>query len=358
MFSGINLAEMFSSHKKIAFEETAQTASFDSSFVNLTMRENIIAAEKIMLVLYDEKNAPQVELTFNGTGSYTSWFSKETILRSSLWDLSRLKENGKFNFQPKSDNFFFMIVDKESSVSSVQNGQARFFKTLCKPNQKSANEINQKRCGLVYSPNAYPVYMDGSRDASYLQIYTQSKVWVTVFMVQALADVDIYDFYKDGSVTANSDSVYKDAEIESKIQNANQIKFLVFDQNRVNVVSEIVFRGTDDFETWFSLENVLHSSPWNFPDMKQSTSTNGIYFALKPFWTLERYFYISLTKNMCQTGQVYLVVLGYSTIDCNWDLGGADNSWKPPYFLYSAKAEPQRFGDMDIAGKIEIQVLV
>ena len=62
-------------------------------FRSATFAEDIIGAEKVMLVVYDIQGNVAEALTFKGTTNENSWFSKENLISTNKWNL-----NGGFNF--------------------------------------------------------------------------------------------------------------------------------------------------------------------------------------------------------------------------------------------------------------------
>ena len=61
------------------------------------------------------------------------------------------------------------------------------------------------------------------------------------------------------------DSVFRDAEIQSKIEAARLIKFDVYNLEETEIVSQLIFRGSGHFESWFDHENLVYSSFYEFP---------------------------------------------------------------------------------------------
>ena len=75
-FSGISLAAMFSNLTIAPLEELLYPSNSDGCYVNQRMRVNIIMADEVMFVIYDEELNPTVELVFGGDGSYTyQWYT-------------------------------------------------------------------------------------------------------------------------------------------------------------------------------------------------------------------------------------------------------------------------------------------
>ena len=58
-----------------------------------TFAEDIIGAERVMLVVYDIRDKIAEALTFRGTTNENSWFSKENLISTNMWNLQ-----GDFNY--------------------------------------------------------------------------------------------------------------------------------------------------------------------------------------------------------------------------------------------------------------------
>ena len=62
-------------------------------FREATFAEDIIGAERVMLVVYDIRDKIAEALTFRGTTNENSWFSKENLISTNMWNL-----DGNFNY--------------------------------------------------------------------------------------------------------------------------------------------------------------------------------------------------------------------------------------------------------------------
>ena len=89
-------------------------------------------------------------------------------------------------------------------------------------------------------------------------------------MMESFAGVHVYNFLVSG-VRENPDEhgefypekVYRHFNFVEKIQTARLIKLQVFGWDKTSVVSELIFSGTGDLESWFAMENVVGSSLWD-----------------------------------------------------------------------------------------------
>ena len=156
-------------------------------------------------------------------------------------------------------------------------------------------------CGFLFSGKATSVDYKDAQWASEIRILSKREsslgndVWQKVFMMESFAGVDAYNYFISGKLE-NPDAkgvlypekVYRHFDFDGKIGSAQFIKFQVFEWDKTTVVSELIFRGTGEIENWFSLENVLRSSLWNFQSF--APGNVGAFFQLVPNSHLRMYF--------------------------------------------------------------------
>ena len=59
----------------------------DQNFKRCHHEKQILNAERIMVVLYDDDGKPREELQFAGTSDPYNWFGADNLLQSSLWEI-------------------------------------------------------------------------------------------------------------------------------------------------------------------------------------------------------------------------------------------------------------------------------
>ena len=125
-----------------------------------------------------------------------------------------------------------------------------------------------------------------------------------VFAVEAFSGVDALDYFRTGAMvnpdsrgSTNASRLYRHADIRNKIESAKFIKLGVFNFEKSQIVSEVVFRGTAHYETWFARNTVVASVPWDFSSY--SPLNDGSNFALTNQWVPLRQFYINNNFGGC-----------------------------------------------------------
>ena len=119
-----------------------------------------------------------------------------------------------------------------------------------------------------------------------------------MFAVEAFSGVDALDYFRTGAMinpdsrgSTNASRLYRHADIRNKIESAKFIKLEVFNFEMSQIVSEVVFRGTTDYETWFARDTVVASVPWDFSSY--SPLNDGSYFGLANDFVPWRQYYIN-----------------------------------------------------------------
>ena len=122
-----------------------------------------------------------------------------------------------------------------------------------------------------------------------------------MFAVEAFSGVDALDYFRTGAMInpdsrgfTNASRLYRHADIRNKIESAKFIKLEVFNFEMSQIVSEVVFRGTADYETWFARDTVVASVPWDF-----SSYSPQSYFDLANDFVPWRQYYINNNFGGC-----------------------------------------------------------
>ena len=125
-----------------------------------------------------------------------------------------------------------------------------------------------------------------------------------VFAVEAFSGVDALDYFRTGAIinpdsrgSTNASRLYRHADIREKIESAKFIKLEVFNFEMIQIVSEVVFRGTAHYESWFARDTVVASVPWDFSSY--STRIKGSYFSLSDAMRYLRQYYINNNFGGC-----------------------------------------------------------
>ena len=324
-------------------------------------------ADKIVVVIYDERYRAREELTFEGSGDANSWFSAHYLVKSLHWDTSKLLEASSFKFNPISADLQFEITNSESSC-----GQSGFFKITCDISTDCEGlkwwaqdaTLEKKPCGILYSKRTTSVDYSVGYWASRIQIISKPG-WERVFMFENFAGINPYKYFKTGSEINpaggdfHENMVFRDPEIEVKIKNAKLIRLLVFDKEQIQVASNIIFNGNGDFESWFERENINKSSLWKFEAM-DAPSTGTFFTISAPSDADFRFFYLNYKMETCVSDSGWLMVTNSDGRGCGWEhwwtFRFVDKN-QPPFILYSSIAGPQEGFKFHQGGKIELHIL-
>ena len=380
--SGIDFSEFFA-HVKNDTAPHASTNSTEGSFVNLSLHDNLFLAQEIMIVVVDERGKVREELKFRGVHDIWNWFSPQNIIASSLWDLDASSALDVFEFGYNSEgNFNFEIG--ASTQNCVSSG---FFKISCDVTEPcrhfrwwSFNHgLKTKPCGFLYSRLREPTDYGNAFWASEIKILTKtagsvkpSDLWQKVFMMKSFAGVHAYYYFATGeqkNPDENGDffpqKTYRHVNLVEKIKTAELIRFQVFNVNETVVVSELVFNGTGDRDSWFALENLHRSSLWNFSSW--SNKSYGAFFSLYPK-EYQRLFFIHNQNGSCNTDNGWFVIIAKTTSSpggCSWErwwtksqvrLLIQNSKHQPSYILYTPGQHAGFANDYLMGGKIEISV--
>ena len=352
-----------------------------SNFANQMFEKNLYEAKQIMVVLYDDENTEREKLVFRGVGSIWNWFQAENLVESSLWDKNSLITAGVFELNPDPNDFYFEIT----ATTESECDSSGFFKMNCDISTAcdqlkwwlEDQNLVDLPCGIVYSKLSSPVdYTKGSW-ASKIQILTV-EIYETVFSLEAFSGVDAYDYYNTGELVnpdsdggTFADKLFRHPNIRSKIESADHIRFRVYNFEMTEIVSEIVFRGTNDFNSWFSGANVENSTVWDITNWSDSYQ-NGRFFQLpgplqNPADKL-RNFFINDYYGGCPGDRGWMVVVSRDASyvpPCDWELWwnkdsitrrGLNVEHIPPYILYATTASAQNSPQWSDGGKIDIAV--
>ena len=370
--SGASFSELFSNLTNVAYDGAVKSEYFDRNFANKSLHSNLMIADKIMVVIYDERDQATEQLTFQGSGDTTSWFSAQYLVKSVRWETSKLAEASSFKFNTSSADFQFEITTNSESTC----GQSGFFKipcdisTACEELKWWAQgaALKKKPCGILYSKRTTSVDYSAGYWASRLQIISKPG-WERVFMFESFAGIDPYQYYKYGNENNPAggefykNMVFRDPDIKRKIKSANFIWLMVFDKQKIHVASDVVFKADGDFETWFQRENIENSSLWGgFEIMDSPYSRHGTLFTLSP--VAYRSFYINKNWGGCKNDAGWLMVTfsnglrGCPNWEHWWGLPGfeAKDKTQPPFILYSSTKGAQLASKFNHGGKIELFV--
>ena len=369
--SGANFSGLFSNLNNVAYDGAVKSETFDKNFANESLHSNLKIADKIMFVIYDERDQAREQLIFQGSGDITSWFSAQYLVKSVHWETSKLVEASSFKFKPSSADFQFEITTNSESMC----GESGFFKITCDVSTECEDlkwwardaTLDKKPCGILYSKWTLSVDYSVGYWASRIQIISKPD-WEKVFMFESFAGIHPYQYYQSGieSNPAGGDfhknMVFRDSDIEGKIKSANFIWLMVFDKQKIHVASDVVFKADGDFETWFQRENIETSSLWGgFEVMDSPDSRGGTNFTLSP--VAYRSFYINRNWGGCENDAGWLMVtFSNGSSECWWEdwwgLPGfeAKDKTQPPFILYSSTKGPQLVSKFHQGGKIELFV--
>ena len=149
----------------------------DETFAYPNVRDILVAASKILFVIHDEQDKVRQQMVFKGTSDQFNWFSQETLISSSVWNMTALQHSVNFKFQEN-------VTDSIFSVASNQNEECveiGYLRVTC-DNQTSCNQLKwwlddatlmRQHCGIVYSKQSYPVDLAKGAWASRIQILFQ-----------------------------------------------------------------------------------------------------------------------------------------------------------------------------------------
>ena len=321
---------------------------------------------KILFVIYDEMNFPREVIEFKGTSGLFAWFSANNLVTSSVWDQSKLASAVQF----RHDHQGFEITTK-SDLPCEEEGYLKLtcdLETTCDQFKWWINEASLENnfCGIVYSNSKDPVNFSNGLWASRVEIYS-SDGWDVVFFVNAFSGVNPADYLETGNEinpkggTVLSDQVFRDSGIESKLENAKTIKFLVYNFEKSAIVSEIDFYGGQTLLNWFSWSNYNYSSLWI---LEAPTTVWGSHFRIRGDYG--RVFLINKSYNGCPNDFGWLVVAvdGVCYYEHWWNKDSIRSRYaneqeiplsnQPPYILYATTADDSNCEDLSDGGRIEI----
>ena len=360
--------------------------SVRSWFANEKLYDNFYNAQEVKLVIYDEDENARKELTFKGVNDIWKWFNIGNTPESFLWEIDTEGVFSVFQINPDPNNFVFEITRSQSG-SCDSSG---FLKVTCNIEPECDQykwwsedlTLQETPCGILYSKQSQDVKYEKAFWASKIQILTKQKMdlgstFEIIFMLDAFAGVDAYDYFKtgllqnpdpNGIVYANK--LYRHPKIQSKIESASLITLRVYNFEKTKVVSELVFPGTRNFESWFGFGNVKSSSLWEIKDL--TSSRTGSFFTLavpnKVNHDHLRKFFINDFYQNCPEDQGWLLIVSREEDNippCKWEkwwiegserVKNLDVEHQPPYILYATTEESQRLKDTSEGGKIEILV--
>ena len=360
--------------------------SVRSWFANEKLYDNLYNAQAIKLVIYDEDENAREELNFKGVNDIWNWFNIGNTPESSLWEIDPDLVFFVFQINPDPNNFVFEMTKSQSGPCDASG----FLKVTCniEPDCNTYKwwledaTLQETPCGILYSKQSQDVKYEKAFWASKIQIITKQKTdlgstFEIVFMLEAFSGVDAYNYFKTGLLqnpdpngVVYANKLYRHPKIQSKIMSASSITLRVYNFEKTKVVSELVFSGTRNFESWFGFGNVKSSSLWEIKDL--SDSSIGSFFTLAvPDIVNNAYlrkFFINDFYAGCDKDQGWLLIVSKEQdtfAPCFWErwwrhgserVKNLDVEHQPPYILYATTGESQRLIETSEGGKIEILV--
>ena len=330
-----NSGEHFSHLLENALLQSASvpnTKRGSANFVNTVFHDNIHKAKQIMLAVYDRKNMLREQLTFQGNGSVWNWFQVQNVIDSTLWEMDSSDNFDIFKFNPDPDSFIFEITKNAGSGC----GATGLFKMTCDLNTVCDElkwwiyepSLNDQPCGVLYSKYSNDVDYRNAFWASKIQILTKDvaqRNFELLFVVEAFAGVDAYDYYDTGLLENPDDNgvthahkLFRHPNIRDKIESASLIQLQVYNFEMTNVVSTLTFYGTNDFDSWFSGNNIVNSSLWDVRGWPNDT-LSGRYFQLSdvsdvgPASETLRKFFINHSYDSCSGDSGWLMAVSRTT---------------------------------------------
>ena len=261
------------------------------------------------LVIYDQNYRIAQELIFKGS-KQSDWFLSSNLLETSSWDLSSVRSMSFFH-KNKDSNYAFVMQD---NFRFCQTSSGYLVITCSNTCSWEIIAPENKDCLILYTPNNFekslmsemiraPKIEIYASPLTFYSEYADMQTWQKIFSVESFSGVNIYNYFKDGSVEpalsdlsiVHFDKIYRHPRMQDKIISAAYIRFTVYDFDGEIIMKQIEFKATGDLESWFHWGTVLWTYGWNL-ESSYTDSNNGHNFNIKDdstFHNQERYFQIS-----------------------------------------------------------------
>ena len=380
--TGWKVELVYSQISRISFADLLINLKFDNegNFVDEEIHNNLYNADDILLVFYAEDGSVKEELMFEGVKHVWNWFDAEHVQSSSHWDIFRHLDFTCFSLNPDPNNFTFEVT-RNVGGSCEQTIHFRVVRNDTECEKSSDHGRGQQKTGaLIFSEFKYPVLPADTSAAFKVKILTRNLTvddYKLVFIIGAFAGVDAYAFYKNGALVAPDplgktfpSQLYRHPMLLTKIETATFIRFRIFDTGEKEIVSEVVFKGVNDFEGWFSSQNVVNSSLWNFEGVQDHNESTGSFFTIavgsaSPSLKLRNFYISQVLGDGCHKdrGWFSIVSVTGNSGKCPWEKWWKKKSqfknysvYQSPYILYSTISGADKNRHHGEAGKIEIAI--
>ena len=347
------------------------------NFVNDRVHDNLHKADEIMLVFYDEFDRIKEELRFRGTNHVWSWFKAENVIGSSHWDLlvSR-KAFAVFSLIPDSENdekFVFEITKNGNESDCHSTGWFKVVNSHLAADCRYG-DVKEGSFAVFFSEFLYAVPFSEASSASQLKIMTKRLVededdqFQLMFLFEAFSGVWPYFYFKYNDLNnpftkgvTHFEKLFRHPDLTAKLEQCEFIKFQVYDFERTQLVSSVVFKASGGYLlSWFNEANIVSSSYWNFEDIKNSE-------ALPSFYHYRNFLiYESLqADDICPNGFVGWLVVFMDWDNCQllewWNKDffiskGLKLKHQPPFILYANTSEAQLLERLHYGGRIDISI--
>ena len=189
-----------------------------------------------------------------------------------------------------------------------------------------------------------------------------------MFWVEPYSQLVVIDFFLDGTVPPDVDptTYYRDPDMESKFRSYLKAKLVIYDFEGCEVEQEIVLRLTGDLIGWFNWTSVENTTNWDFGN-DRPTGENGEFFSLQVSGVDRKFVIMDRGTGGSAVGWFTIVdnigipVNGWKKHWNKQDIIDAgmqnETEGKWPSFFYSQSASSQRYADMKLSGKMEVQLM-
>ncbi len=307
------------------------------------------------------------ELVFEDGNDLESWFRKDKLVDTSSWSLSNAG--------------MISVTEGYGRWFSVMNWGGTCFADIgwllisCK-NPCNWEQLNKYECDILYNPSSSsPIAANFFVSASKFEIFTDFYMsgyrfrWYKVFVMEPFSGVNIVKYFETGdrqpAVPGFSEiypeKMYRHPDILDKLSSADKIRILVFDFEKENIVSEVVYSGPDagdGFMEWFDWDHVFYSSLWDF-----STRSVGHWGEMMKYnFANRRIFYMSSRWNSCPGDETFFAVISVPDATCGWEHWYNHDKYphlgrnQPPVMFYSDEHVGVTQDDLKQAGKMVIEV--
>ncbi len=321
--------------------------------------------EFVRLDIYGADGNLFQEVVFESDQNLESWFADDKMEGTTSWDLS------------------------DVDMISITRGYGRWFaimnwKFACAPDEGfflisctdpcDWEQTNYYECNILYNPHSTSVRASEFLEASKVEIWTDFIMsgykygWHKVFTMEAFSGVSLKVYFETGArdpampgqSEVYPEKMYRHPDILDKLSSAEKIRFLIFDFDKENIVSEVVFEepdSDDGFMGWFHWDYVHYSSLWDFSTRKFGNSGARMEYNHRE----KRLFYINSKWSACSGDEVYFQAVLPDPI-CDWEKWYESAEYahlgphQPPAFLYSDSRTASTTASVKQAGKIMIEV--